>query len=247
MLECNVEAAQRHDVAAACHAQDFIYEYVMKHPGFAGTRPAVDYYFDDGARSAAKFSEIVSQFDIQERPIHLLEFASGYGCVTRHLKKNPAFSLVACDIHEQAIEFLGTQLGVRSVMSAHVPEQLSLGEKFDVIFALSFFSHMPRSTFGRWLTALFSHLDSPGYLVFTTHGLASRKQHGNPEIPADGFFFTAMSEQGDISTAEYGSTIVTPDFVRREARERTGEEVFDYKHAFWWNHQDLWVVKKNHL
>ncbi len=244
MLKYNVEAAQRHGVEAACHSHDFIYKFVINHPGFNGIQPTVNYYFDDGARSAIKLGDIVTGFPLTERPIQVLEFASGYGCVTRHLKKNPAFSLVSCDIHEQAIEFIRTKIGVRTVMSAHVPEDFSLKEKFDVVFALSFFSHMPRSTFGRWIKALYSQLRCPGYLVFTTHGLASRKNYREPEIPADGFWFSATSEQGDLSTAEYGATIVTPDFVTREVHEHTGEKIFDHRHAFWWDHQDLWVVKR---
>ena len=244
MLRCNSEAAQRHGVEAACHPADFIYEFVVRHPSFSSIKQAVDYYFDDGARSAAKFEAIVRGLAFPGHPLHILEFASGYGCVTRHLKRNQAWSLVACDIHSEAVEFLRNKLGVRALMSVHAPEDLSLDEKFDVIFALSFFSHMPRVTWGRWVKALFHHLKCPGYLVFTTHGLASRKAHGDPEIPIDGFWFTEMSEQHDLSRTEYGSTIVTPEFVMREVCEQTGEQVFDYKHAFWWDHQDLWVVKK---
>jgi hypothetical protein len=135
-------------------------------------------------------------------------------------------------------------MGVRSVLSAHVPEEFSLEEKFDVVFALSFFSHMPKSTFGRWMRALFSQLRCPGYLVFTTHGLASRQHHGNPEIPPEGIWFAERSEQGDLRTAEYGSSIVTEDFVTRQVYEQTGERIFNHQHAFWWDHQDLWIVQK---
>ena len=80
--------------------------------------------------------------------------------------------------------------------------------------------------------------------MFTTHGLSSRALLNNPEIPADGFWFHPMSEQGDLETAEYGSTIVTPEFVIPEVRIQTGEEVFDHRAAFWWGHQDLWIVKR---
>jgi SAM-dependent methyltransferase len=244
MLNYNVAAARRHGVGAACHPRDLIYEFLVKHPSSKKRlKPAVDYYFDDGARSAEKIGNLIANLGIQRNPVRLLEFASGYGCVTRHLTKNPDLTLVACDIHDQAIDFIRDELGVRSVLSAHLPENFALGERFDVVFALSFFSHMPRTTFGRWIKALFSHLASPGYLIFTTHGLASRKSLGNPEIPADGIWFLKDSEQSDLSTAEYGSSIVTEDFVKQQVLEQTGQAIFDYKHAFWWAHQDLWIVK----
>jgi 2-polyprenyl-3-methyl-5-hydroxy-6-metoxy-1,4-benzoquinol methylase len=246
MIKRNLVAARRHGVESACHAEDLIYAFVVQRMSiFPSINSAVDYYFDDGARSAAKIGEIVAKLPLKRRPIEMLEFASGYGCVSRHLKKNPILSLTSCDIHEQAIEFLRTKLAVRSLMSAHAPEQLALGEEFDVVFALSFFSHMPRTTFGRWLKALFEQLRCPGYLIFTTHGLASRKNFNNPEIPADGFWFAAMSEQADLSTAEYGMTIVTPEFVTHEVLAQTGRPIYDYRHAYWWEHQDLWIVEKD--
>jgi len=244
MLRHNRVAAKRHGVESACHPQDLIYEFVIRHPEFRSVGPAVDYYFDDGARSADKLSRLLAELPLEHRPIRLLEFASGYGCVTRHLKKQPDLAMLACDIHPQAIDFLRRQLGVRAVMSAHTPEELSLGETFDAVFALSFFSHMPRATWGRWVRALFSHVAPGGFLIFTTHGLGSRELHQNPDIPSDGFWFTAISEQADLDKAEYGSTIVTPEFVAREVRAQTGESVFDHRYAFWWGHQDLWIVRK---
>jgi SAM-dependent methyltransferase len=239
----NKIAARRHNVEAACHREDFIYSFIMMKFGPKRIKEGVDYYFDDGSRSAQQFAELVNAFGIA-RPVRVLEFASGYGCVTRHLKKNPDFSLIACDIHPQACEFVQDKLGVPCVISKHVPEELTLNRKFDVVFALSFFSHMPRSTWGRWIKALFTALDRPGYLVFTTHGLASVQHLGSPELPSDGFYFVAKSEQHDLSRTEYGSTIVTPGYVRAEILEQTGVPVCDYKSAYWWGHQDLWVVKK---
>lgn len=38
MLEYNLQAAQRHGVEPACHAQDLIYEFIIKHASFRGTR-----------------------------------------------------------------------------------------------------------------------------------------------------------------------------------------------------------------
>lgn len=244
MLRHNVAAARRHGVEPVCHPQDFIYKFVVTHPGFKEIGAAVDYYFDDGARSAQKLADLLKELQVARRPIRLLEFASGYGCVSRHLKKNGDLSIVACDIHPQAIEFLTNKLGVRAVMSAHQPEGLSLGELFDAVFALSFFSHMPRATWGQWVRALFSQVKPGGYLIFTTHGMASRQWHQNPEMPPDGFWFTPSSEQDDLDAAEYGSTIVTPEFVRQEVRAQTGEDIFEHRYAFWWEHQDLYIVKK---
>ena len=133
------------------------------------------------------------------------------------------------------------------MQSAHVPEQFATIEKYDVTFALSFFSHMPRSSFGRWLRALHRSLRAPGYLIFTTHGVKSCGAFGitPDDIPSDGFLFRTNSEQGDLDTVEYGSTLSTPDFVINEIYRHVGAPIASYKQASWWGYQDLWVVKKD--
>jgi SAM-dependent methyltransferase len=158
-------------------------------------------------------------------------------------EKSP-LAVVACDIHEEATRFIAKHLNVRAVLSRHAPDDFAVAQDFDVVFALSFFSHMPKATFGPWIKALFAQLRPSGYLIFTTHGLASREHHDDPVIPDDGFWFKPSSEQHDLSTSEYGATIVTPEYVRHEIRQQTGVEASDYRYAYWWEHQDLWIVRK---
>src|SRR4029077_7409044 len=52
----------------------------------------------------------------------LLEFASGYGMVTRHLAHELAGAdIVSCDIHDQAVDFISNTLHSPAVASRHVP------------------------------------------------------------------------------------------------------------------------------
>jgi hypothetical protein len=78
--------------------------------------------------------------------------------------------VTACDIHPEAGAFLREKLGVAAVGSVEVPEKFNLGQRFDVVFALSFFSHLPHSGWRRWLLALAEHTGPDGILIFTTHG-----------------------------------------------------------------------------
>jgi hypothetical protein len=104
---------------------------------------------------------------------------------------------------------------------------------------------MPRSTWGRWLKTLFNCLRAPGHLIFTTHGLAQCGALGlRPEDLADGFWFTKSSEQQDLDTADYGSTITLPNFVIREIYRETGAPVVLYEPAVWPVVQDLWVIER---
>ncbi len=245
MLRLNRSAATHYGVESEVHPNDFIYWYILNHSSFPSVEAAIGNYFENGSNSTKLFADIIASLGLEaNRAVKLLEFASGYGCVSRHLKKNPLLDLVACDIHPEAVDFLAKQIGVEAVRSAHIPEEFSPPAKYDVVLALSFFSHMPKVSFGRWLRALFSSLNAPGYLIFTTHGLASHKIMGRPSLSKDGFWFNPSSEQKDLAVAEYGTTISTPDFVTAELIRQTGAPIVVYKHAYWWEHQDLWVVKR---
>jgi len=88
MIRLNRDAAAATGVVAAIHPQDFIYWFCCKHPRHT-LESAISYYFSDGAHSAEKLDGIVRELGFERgQPIKLLEFASGYGCVTRHLKKH---------------------------------------------------------------------------------------------------------------------------------------------------------------
>jgi hypothetical protein len=116
--------------------------------------------------------------------------------------------------------------------------------RFDVVFALSFFSHMPITTWARWLVRLCQVAKPGGIILFTTQGNASRRFFGNPELPEMGFWFASTSEQKDLSADEYGQTIVTPNFVRRHLLTIADVELIETREAYWWDHQDLFVVRK---
>jgi hypothetical protein len=72
--------------------------------------------------------------------ISLLEFASGYGCVTRHLVKDEDINLVSCAIHPQAISFLKDEFKVKAVLSRSIPEEVDLGGLYDASLCTVVFS-----------------------------------------------------------------------------------------------------------
>jgi hypothetical protein len=255
MLRLNRAAAERHGVEAEVHPKDFMYLHHVNY-WFAKGQPLADpinYYFQDGEYSATKLAGIVASLDYDPgRKVKLLEFASGYGCVSRNLKKLTQFELVSCDIHRDAIDFLRSEIGVKAILSAHVPEQFAPPETYDVVFALSFFTHMPRTTWGRWLRALYNTVNVPGYLIFTTHGRnqweLQKELHAQvgltPVLSDDGYWFQPISEQKDLDTAEYGSAVALPEFVHAEVARQTGARSVKCQEAEWWGTQDLWIIKR---
>ncbi len=181
----------------------------------------------------------------QSSQLSMLEFASGYGCVTRHLANvMPGIKSVACDIHEQAVQFIYERLGADACLSCVNPDEFDPMQCFDIVFALSFFSHMPSTSWGRWLAALYRVIKEGGAVIFSTHGLHSAKFFGEPELDESGFWFLADSEQKDLDVATYGQTIVTETFVQREIQKLTGRHADLVRQGFWWGHQDLYVLRK---
>jgi len=225
---------------------DFIFRFVYQNPKFTSKEAAVRFYFDNGQNSASQLSTIlkeVCKYDDKQN-ISLFEFASGYGCVTRHLKNVvPWVNVTACDIHAQAMSFIREKLDTNAVLSNSVPEQLAVAEKFDVVFALSFFSHMPDTTFGRWLKQLGSLVEAGGVLIFTTHGLVSSAILSGVQFDANGFWFRPSGDQKDLDGNEYGLTCTLPKYVFSHLFKNQNWNVKLFHEGYWWRHQDLYVVQ----
>ncbi len=104
---------------------------------------------------------------------------------------------------------------------------------------------MPARTWGAWLSSLFRHTRIGGLLVFTTHGDISRRDYlSDAVLDADGFWFSPVSEQHDLDVATYGSTVTSRNYVDRQVRSRLGTEPSAFIEGTWWNHQDLYVVRR---
>lgn len=248
MQDDALQYANETGVVSDIHRDDMIFRFVMKFPGFRTNAEAVKYYFYDGANSARKLSKLLfSELGLKRTAnTSLLEFASGYGCVTRHLYSQLApLAITSCDIHEAACTFIEGVIGVKSILSATKPEELGVeSNSFDVVFALSFFSHMPGRTWGRWLKSLFDKVKPGGHLIFTTHGMTTWANTGKPSIPDDGLWFVPSSEQKDLDVSDYGSTIVTPEYVKRVVADVLRQNALRMIEADWWGHQDLYIIAK---
>jgi SAM-dependent methyltransferase len=227
-------------VSAAIHPADHIFWWQYDDPAQTDKLAVAHSYLTGGAQTAGVVKALIGQYRSTDTPFTMLEFASGYGRVTRHWRNVlPHAHVLACDVHSEAIEFLD-RLGLPAAPSAVVPEQLRLGHKFDVVFALSFFTHMPRHSWGRWLRVLAGHLAPNGLFIFTTHGVPSLAQMGVRALDEDGFWFASFSEQKDLNTAEYGATATSLSYVLRQMR--TSDLDLRYFREAGMGYQDLYIA-----
>ena len=240
------DKAREYDVIPDIHDHDFIFQFLVENKSFKSVNDAINYYFMDGRKSARKLSGFIGDLNPSNgENIKVLEFASGYGCVTRHFNNElPGIDITSCDIHDDAVRFIESKLEGKAILSHAVPELLKLDVQYDVVFALSFFSHMPKSTWSRWLKSLASCTKKNGYILFTTQGIESRKYFGNPELDNEGFWFKSESEQKDLDTSEYGQTIVSPKYVFSAINNLNLLELNRYYKSNWWGHQDLYIVQR---
>jgi SAM-dependent methyltransferase len=195
----------------------------------AAPRPALRYYdavrmyFQGGEWNAAEMAEVVCKhgFPLADAG-SVLEFACGWGRVTRHLVHLMDRSrLTVSDIDPVAVQFVCQKLGVRGFPSAIDPLDLHHEDRYDVILIVSLFSHLPRADWGPWLGRLGRLLEPGGALAFSTLGMHAfdvnipDAERGDLEEVAEGFFYRAANEtRGRLSTDHYGLSYVAEGAVR---------------------------------
>ena len=223
--------------------QDDIFGFFAGHP--SSRNPLRD-YLADGWRT---LSELMLLLERADQPLlkmpRVLEFASGHGRFTRHLvKAMGAERVVVSDVVPGAVEFSRSTFGVEGFLSASVPEQVQWPQRYDLVFVLSLFSHLPRSTWSRWLKVLYEAVAPGGLLVFSTHGLKAAA-FDNVQLDAEGFFFAPSSESNAIDVKEYGTAFTSDAFVLQRIAETLGADRLVHQvPVHFWNHQDAYVLRR---
>jgi len=236
--------AQELGVTPEVHDRDFTMRFLLTNPAFAAREHAVKYYFSDGRKSCEMLKGLLILLGRDPAaPMRMLEFAAGYGCLTRHWAKvMPAASVTAWDTNPEAAAFIAAETGTAALAIPAAPDSLPADRAFDVVLALSFLSGLCEEAWGRWLEALWGRVAPGGHLIFTVQGPASAKLMTPARIPAGGLLFEPDRDSG-AETAT-GRSFADRGFVEREVRLRLQEEIALHKPELWWGHQDLYVVTR---
>jgi SAM-dependent methyltransferase len=171
-------------------------------------------YFQSGESIARCLGQVLRWRFGDPGNVHsLLDFASGYGRVTRFLVREvPPERVWVADVYAEGVRFQAERFGVHALVSSIRPEDFVCAERFDAILVTSLFTHLPEERFVAWLRVLLGLLNPGGLLAFSAH--SPEVLPPGAEMPASGFLFEPTSESGSLDTSDYGSTWVTEDFVR---------------------------------
>jgi SAM-dependent methyltransferase len=199
-------------------------------------------YFRSGLSIADSMTQILRWRFGGLTDVRLLDFASGYGRVTRFfLRDLPAERVWVSDVYADGVRFQEERFGVHGIVSTVRPEDFVRSERFDAITVTSLFTHLPYPRFVGWLRVLLGLLRPGGVLVFSVHGpgvLAPEQK-----IPEGGILFHELSESTSLDTSDYGSTWVTEDYVlSAAARAADGPVSVHRLPRGLCNFQDLYVA-----
>jgi len=171
--------------------------------------------------------------------VEFLDFASGYGRVTRHLLRalGPAH-LVVSDVMREAVAFQSQYFDVEGVVSSTKPADFHYDRSFSCVQAISLFSHLPERMFRAWIARLWALVEPGGLLIFSVH---DRSLSGDGRSRGD-FLFAPESENQLLDPGDYGTAWVTESFVSRALRQ----EINDYSYCRFprglANYQDVYLV-----
>ena len=151
---------------------DIMFKYLLYNHN--SVNEAIYHYLQTGFNSLNVIEKLVNQKTRGFDKINsFLDFASGYGRVTRFLiTKIAPEKISVSEIKEQAVRFQKEQFGVNGFLSSFIPEKFNPDRKFDFIFVGSFFSHVPHDVFERWLKILYDLLSDKGILAITVHDIS---------------------------------------------------------------------------
>lgn len=221
--------------------RDEIFRFFATHP--SSLNPVRD-YLADGWRSLAELLTLLDRCGRRLSTLtSLLEYASGYGRLTRHLAPLLRGRLWVADVMPGAADFAARCFGALPAPAATDPGALRFDRRFEVVFVLSLFTHLPPARWGDWLRALDAAVAPGGLLIFSVHSEGCDRPAG-ADFDAEGVCYQAGSESSHLDTSEYGTTYTTRAWVAAQVEAALGRPPRLQEGPWFWVGQDAVVVEK---
>jgi SAM-dependent methyltransferase len=210
----------------------------------AGT-PDVDWFLRGGRLAAGSIRAALWR---QGRRIEeldaILDFGCGCGRVTRNWLALHDTEVFGSDTNEQAVEWCRRNLPFATFEPNGLAPPLVFDTgRFDLVYALSVFTHLPEELQLLWMRELERVLRPGGYILFTTHGdrYAERLSDAERERFAAGEVVVRWEE---VAGTNLCTTFHPPSYVRDRLAERFEPVDFVPDGAKGNPHQDLFVFRR---
>jgi SAM-dependent methyltransferase len=203
-------------------------------------------FYRAGASSAASIEETLRRNGVDVEKLEaVLDFGCGCGRVLRHWRKLAGTSLFACDYNPFLVEWCERALPFAEFAVNRLEPSLPYeDEQFDLVYAMSIFTHLSEELEAPWLAELMRVVKRGGLLLFTVHG-DERAREGLK--PADYERFS-RGEAVVVRSELAGSNACAVYHPERYVRERlvAGLELLDHvpSGAVGEQRQDIVLVRK---
>jgi SAM-dependent methyltransferase len=214
-------------------------------------RSTRELYFGTGYREARAVLSTVEDAGLDLGKLQsVLEFGCGSSRVLRHLRVVDDLVLTGADANPKPLEWDRRNItGITYQQNGLEPPLSFPDASFDLIYALSVFTHIPIEWQKSWLVELRRVLRPGGILMCTVHGKAYDDQlsaDDHARLSRDG----AVTLDADNPRASYSSQVLRSWDVfqtREEVRASFGSvfEILSYPDQPWANAQDVLVLRKS--
>jgi SAM-dependent methyltransferase len=209
------------------------------------------HYFSVGASAMAMIARALELADVPINSVErVLDYACGYGRVLRWLRAAfPNAYVKGVDANLPSVE----AAAALNVDTEHLDISLSkrIGDKFDLIWIGSLFTHLTATETGRVIRYLRNHFSDNGILLCTTHGVdvINRIESGerNYGLDADGIATVIKSYKGTgygyadyPRQLNYGISVARP-VAMNQLITTSGLFPFMFRAQGWDNHQDVFA------
>lgn len=177
-------------------------------------------YYNIGLEAAQSIHMLVKEYQLVHTSF--LDFGSGYGRMARYLPYFfPSSSIHVSDVKSGGVSFQQLEFGYTTI--SHSEDVASFPEEsFDLITALSVFTHLNPKDINAWLERLIGALNNGGALVFTYNDLSK-----SPKKSENGLAYLEYSEDSNFNyvsdaltdTSSYGTTYVNKEFLRSLSKD----------------------------
>ena len=139
----------------------------------ATASPSVEWFIQSGQAAADSLRELLARNEVPIAEIgSMLDFGCGCGRVVRHWA-NLSTAVHGCDYSTGLVNWCRRRLPfARFETNSLAPTLPYADASFELVYALSVFTHLPRTLQQQWMGELARVLTPNGYLVVSTHGEA---------------------------------------------------------------------------